>query len=92
MDPGCVKCSCCLGACGILERLLHFQIHTRRVLNSVHPEVSRGTDSGVVVCAPICVVCRGSPLCAVAGLAGFSSTSTKEVCSLPPRTHRRLCP
>lgn len=92
MDPGCVKCSCCLGACGILECLLHFETHKRTVLSSVHPEVSRGTDSGVVVCALICVVCRGSPLCAVAGLAGFSSTSAKEICPLLPKTHRRLCP
>lgn len=93
MDPGVLSVAAVLVPVGSWSLFCTFRPTGARFFNIVHPGVSRGTDSGVVVvCAPICVVCRGSPLCAVAGLAGFSSTSTKEICPLPPRTHRRRCP
>lgn len=46
----------------------------------------KALDSGGVVCqtcAPICVVCRDFPRCAVAGLAGSSPISAKETCLGP---------
>lgn len=91
MDPERAKCSSCL--C-LWDPRVSFALSDphAHVFDIVQPEISRGTDSGVVVRAPKCVVCRVSPLCAEAEVAGFSSTSAKEVCPLPPRTHRRRCP